>query len=105
VQCGPEHGEQRRREKRGSSSEQPACGPPEQDRGAEHERQGQHAGPGQAAEAVRHRADRRVDHRRTGKIRRERRDRDTVQPVRPFQMPGNQVLGLTLGRGISPEQP
>ena len=105
VHRGAEHGEQRHGEKRGSSSEQPGRGTPEQDRGAEHERQGQDPGTGQAADAVRRRADRRVDHRRTGKIRRERRDRDTVQPVRPFQMPGIQVQGLTLGGGISPEQP
>ena len=28
-----------------------------------------------------------------------------MQPVRPLQVPGAQVQGLTLGRGIGPQQP
>ena len=50
-------------------------GPPQQQRRPQHEHQRQQPGPGQPADAVGQRAQRRVDDRRAGEIRRERRDR------------------------------
>ena len=105
MQRRPEHREKRRREKRGPPPEQPASGPPQQRRRPEHENQRQHPGRSQPPEAIGQRAHRRVDHRRPGEIRRERRHRPAMQPVRPLQMPGPQVLGLILERRIGPDQP
>ncbi len=105
VQGRAEHGEQCGGEERGPPPEQPGGSAPQQDRGAEHERQRQDPRAGQPADAVRRRADRRVKDRRAREILRERRNRHAVQPVRPFQVPGMQVQGLTLGCGVGPQQP
>ena len=71
----------------------------------EHEDQGQDPGRGQAPDAVRQRAERRVDDRSPGEVGRERRDRRAVQPVRPLQVPGPQVGGLILERRVGPDEP
>ena len=94
-----------RRQQRGPLPVQPACRGPQQARDPQHEAQRQDARGGQAPDAVRQRADRRVDDRRPGEVRREIGDRGSVQPPRPFQVPGPQVQGLVLEGGVGPDEP
>ena len=75
-----------------------------QQRHAQHEDQGHDPGRRQPAEAVSQRPQRRVDHRRPREVRQERHRRPCSQPG-PLQMPGPQVGGLVLERGVRPQQP
>ena len=102
-------GRAKRGEQRGGEERRPppvaVPGRAPQQRGrAQHEHHRQDPRPGQATYVVSERAEWRVDHRGAGKVVRERRDRHAVQPVRPLQVPGPQVQGLILVRGVGPEQ-
>ena len=99
-----EGGEQPRGQQRGPLSVQPAGRGPQQAGDPEHEAQRQHARGGQAADAVRERADRRVEDRRPGEVRGEVGDRRPVQPPGPLQVPGPQVQGLVLKRRVGPRR-
>ena len=105
VQGGAQHGEQRRGEERGPPPVQPPGRAPQQRGRREHEDQGQDPGRGQAADVVRERAERRVDHRRAGEVIGKRGDSGAVQPVRPLQVPGPQVQSLVLVGRVGPDQP
>ena len=105
MQRRPQHREQRGSEKRRPPPEQPPGRPPHQPGRPQHEHQRQHPGGGQPPDAVRQRPQRRVDHRRTGKVIRKRRHRSPMQHVRPQQMPRPQIQRLILERRISPHQP
>ncbi len=61
--------------------------------------------PTRPPDAVREGADGRVDDRCPGEVRGEVRDRRSVQPPRPFEMPGPQVQALVLERCVGPHEP
>ena len=105
VQGRPQHREQRRGEERGPPPVLPPGRAPQQRGRREHEDQGQGPGRGQAADVVRERAERRVDHRGAGEVVGKRRDGRAVQPVRPLQVPGPQIQSLVLVGRVRPDQP